>query len=79
MGTGSRALVMAVTGAAQVLLTLPAVGLVSGGKWAFLKGFVGSYRRARVAFRAAPPQAALAMGGFTSAAPLLAARAMRAQ
>jgi UDP-N-acetylglucosamine--N-acetylmuramyl-(pentapeptide) pyrophosphoryl-undecaprenol N-acetylglucosamine transferase len=61
------------------VLTLPAVGLVSGGKWAFLKGFIGSYRRARVAFRAAPPQAALAMGGFTSAAPLLAARAMRAQ
>ena len=61
------------------VLTLPAVGLVSGGKLAFLGGFVRSYRRARAAFRDAPPQAALAMGGFTSAAPLLAARRMGAQ
>jgi UDP-N-acetylglucosamine--N-acetylmuramyl-(pentapeptide) pyrophosphoryl-undecaprenol N-acetylglucosamine transferase len=61
------------------VLMLPAVGLVSGGKMAFLNGFIRSYRGAQAAFRTAPPQAALAMGGFTSAAPLLAARRMRAQ
>jgi len=61
------------------VLTLPAVGLVSGGKVAFLRGLIRSYRRARVAFAIAPPQAALAMGGFTSAAPLLAARRLGAQ
>jgi UDP-N-acetylglucosamine--N-acetylmuramyl-(pentapeptide) pyrophosphoryl-undecaprenol N-acetylglucosamine transferase len=61
------------------VLTLPAVGLVSGGKMAFLSGFIRSYRRARAAFAGAPPQAALAMGGFTSAAPLLAARRLGAQ
>lgn len=61
------------------VLTLPAVGLVSGGKMAFLRGLIRSYRGARAAFATAPPQAALAMGGFTSAAPLLAARRLGAQ
>lgn len=56
------------------VLTLPAVGLVSGGKLAFMVGFIRSYWRARAAFCTAAPQAALAMGGFTSAAPVLAAR-----
>lgn len=61
------------------VLTLPAVGLVSGARMAFLRGLIRSYRRARAAFAATPPQAALAMGGFTSAAPLLAARRLGAQ
>ena len=61
------------------VLTLPAVGLEAGRKMAFLSGFIRAYRSARSAFRAETPQAALAMGGFTSAAPLLAARRARAQ
>ena len=56
------------------ILTLPAVGLKRGGKWAFLRGFIQSYRVAARRFRSCPPQAALAMGGFTSAPPILAAR-----
>jgi UDP-N-acetylglucosamine--N-acetylmuramyl-(pentapeptide) pyrophosphoryl-undecaprenol N-acetylglucosamine transferase len=56
------------------VLTLPAVGLVAGRRMAFITGFIRSYRRARTAFRTAPPHAALAMGGFTSAAPVLAAK-----
>jgi UDP-N-acetylglucosamine--N-acetylmuramyl-(pentapeptide) pyrophosphoryl-undecaprenol N-acetylglucosamine transferase len=54
--------------------TLPAVGLTRGGEIAFARGFVRSYRAARRLFRSSPPQAALAMGGFTSAPPILAAR-----
>jgi UDP-N-acetylglucosamine--N-acetylmuramyl-(pentapeptide) pyrophosphoryl-undecaprenol N-acetylglucosamine transferase len=53
---------------------LPAVGLKRGGEVAFLKGFARSYQTARRLFRTCPPQAALAMGGFTSAPPILAAR-----
>ena len=58
--------------------TLPAVGLTRGGGLAFARGFIASYRAARRQFRASPPQAALAMGGFTSAPPLLAARRLGA-
>jgi UDP-N-acetylglucosamine--N-acetylmuramyl-(pentapeptide) pyrophosphoryl-undecaprenol N-acetylglucosamine transferase len=53
---------------------LPAVGLERGRRWAFLRGFIKSYLAAQSLYRAAPPAAALAMGGFTSAPPLLAAR-----
>ena len=60
-------------------LTLPAVGLKRGGQWAFLRGFIRSYRAAARQFRSCPPQAALAMGGFTSAPPILAARRAGAQ
>lgn len=55
------------------IVTLPAVGLSGGNKLAFLRGFVQSYRAARRHFRPHPPQAVLAMGGFTSAPPVLAA------
>lgn len=55
--------------------TLPAVGLVSMNVPVFLKGFWQSYRAARKMFRDKPPRAVLAMGGFTSAPPVLAARA----
>lgn len=61
------------------VLTLPAVGLTRGRWFAFLRGFVQSYRAALKAFAVAPPQAALAMGGFTSAPPLLAAKRLGAQ
>lgn len=54
--------------------TLPAVALQSGQRFAFLRGFWKSWRTARQFFRTRRPQAALAMGGFTSAPPILAAR-----
>jgi UDP-N-acetylglucosamine--N-acetylmuramyl-(pentapeptide) pyrophosphoryl-undecaprenol N-acetylglucosamine transferase len=56
------------------ILTLPAVGLARGQRLAFLRGFYLSYRAAKRSFQERPPDAALAMGGFTSAAPILAAR-----
>ncbi len=56
------------------VVTLPAVGLSRGGEFAFLCGFLDSFRASRRAFRGRSPYAALAMGGFTSAPPLLAAR-----
>jgi UDP-N-acetylglucosamine--N-acetylmuramyl-(pentapeptide) pyrophosphoryl-undecaprenol N-acetylglucosamine transferase len=60
------------------VLTLPAVGLTRGRGLAFARGFSRSYRSAKRAFVAHRPQAALAMGGFTSAPPLLAARRLGA-
>ncbi|HEY5912821.1 MAG TPA: UDP-N-acetylglucosamine--N-acetylmuramyl-(pentapeptide) pyrophosphoryl-undecaprenol N-acetylglucosamine transferase [Verrucomicrobiae bacterium] len=56
------------------VVTLPAVGLVLGRMLGFWRGFRDSYRRVRLEFTARPPQAVLAMGGFTSAPPILAAR-----
>ena len=56
------------------ILTLPAVGLTRNGRIAFVRGFAQSYCAARKTFKSHPPQAALAMGGFTSAPPILAAR-----
>ncbi len=61
------------------IVTLPAVGLTRGGEVAFLRGFARSYRAAKAVFGACPPQAALAMGGFTSAPPVLAARRLGAR
>lgn len=60
------------------VLTLPAVGLTRGRLWEFLRGFRRSYFVARASFRVCAPHAALAMGGFTSAPPLLAVRRRRA-
>jgi UDP-N-acetylglucosamine--N-acetylmuramyl-(pentapeptide) pyrophosphoryl-undecaprenol N-acetylglucosamine transferase len=56
------------------LVTLPAVGLQRGEKWAFLRGFSQSWKTARRAFKSRRPNAVLAMGGFTSAPPVLAAK-----
>jgi UDP-N-acetylglucosamine--N-acetylmuramyl-(pentapeptide) pyrophosphoryl-undecaprenol N-acetylglucosamine transferase len=61
------------------VVTLPAVGLKRGGEIAFVRGFSRSYRAAKRLFKSNPPQAALAMGGFTSAAPVLAARRAKAR
>ncbi len=61
------------------VVTLPAVGLTRGRLLAFLSGFAQSYRAARRAFLPQPPAAALAMGGFTSAPPVLAARRLGAR
>ncbi len=55
--------------------TLPAVGLMRHGFPAFLSGCWKSYRLCRSLFRNRPPQAVLAMGGFTSAPPVLAGKA----
>lgn len=54
--------------------TLPAVGLSRGGVGRFAAGFVRSWAAARTLFRATPPRAVLAMGGFTSAPPVLAGK-----
>lgn len=59
--------------------TLPAVGLSAGKRLAFLQGFVLSYRASSRLFKAQPPAAALAMGGFTSAPPILAAKRLGAR
>jgi len=56
------------------IVTLPAVGLKRGAEIAFVRGFIRSYRTAAKLCKSRPPQAALAMGGFTSAPPILAAR-----
>jgi UDP-N-acetylglucosamine--N-acetylmuramyl-(pentapeptide) pyrophosphoryl-undecaprenol N-acetylglucosamine transferase len=60
------------------IVTLPAVGLVRGNLAGFFKGFRVSYREAKRVFAQRPPRAVLAMGGFTSAPPVLAARKFRA-
>lgn len=59
--------------------TLPAAGLQRGGGLAFVRGFTCSYRTVRTIFRSRPPQAVLAMGGFTSAPPILAGKRIGAQ
>ena len=56
------------------IVTLPAVGLKRGGEIAFVRRFICSYRAAAKLFKSRPPHAALAMGGFTSAPPILAAK-----
>jgi UDP-N-acetylglucosamine--N-acetylmuramyl-(pentapeptide) pyrophosphoryl-undecaprenol N-acetylglucosamine transferase len=55
--------------------TLPAVGMTRGKLLSFVGGFWKSYRAAKKLFRDRTPQAVLAMGGFTSAPPVLAGRA----
>ncbi len=70
----------AVKCASQVdVVTLPAVCLKRGSEIAFIRGFSQSYRLSRKLFRWLKPEAALAMGGFTSAPPILAAKAARAR
>jgi UDP-N-acetylglucosamine--N-acetylmuramyl-(pentapeptide) pyrophosphoryl-undecaprenol N-acetylglucosamine transferase len=56
------------------IITLPAVALQRGNWPAFCRGFWQSWRAAQKLFKGRPPQAALAMGGFTSAPPILAAK-----
>ena len=56
------------------IVTLPAVALQRGSRLAFLRGCWQSWRASRRLFRSRPPHAVLAMGGFTSAPPILAAR-----
>jgi UDP-N-acetylglucosamine--N-acetylmuramyl-(pentapeptide) pyrophosphoryl-undecaprenol N-acetylglucosamine transferase len=59
--------------------TVPAIGLVAGHRLAFLRGCVRSYAACRRLFQQHPPCATLAMGGFTSAPPVLAAKRIGAR
>jgi UDP-N-acetylglucosamine--N-acetylmuramyl-(pentapeptide) pyrophosphoryl-undecaprenol N-acetylglucosamine transferase len=61
------------------IITLPAVALQRGHRLAFLRGFVQSWLAARNYFQSWSPHAVLAMGGFTSAPPVLAARRVGAK
>jgi UDP-N-acetylglucosamine--N-acetylmuramyl-(pentapeptide) pyrophosphoryl-undecaprenol N-acetylglucosamine transferase len=61
------------------IFTLPAVGLQNRNYFSFAKNFWKSFYSARKIFRRRKPDAVLAMGGFTSAPPILAARKFRAQ
>ena len=54
--------------------TLPAVGLQNRNYYSFARSFWNSFRAARRIFAQKNPAAVLAMGGFTSAPPALAAR-----
>jgi UDP-N-acetylglucosamine--N-acetylmuramyl-(pentapeptide) pyrophosphoryl-undecaprenol N-acetylglucosamine transferase len=56
------------------IFTLPAVGLQNRNYLSFALSFWNSSRAARKIFKSRPPRAVLAMGGFTSAPPVLAAR-----
>jgi len=55
------------------IFTLPAVGLQNRNYLSFALSFWNSSRAARKIFKSRPPRAVLAMGGFTSAPPVLAA------
>src|SRR5476649_2198471 len=61
------------------IFTLPAVGLQNRNYFSFAKSFWQSWRAAKKIFQARPPQAVLAMGGFTSAPPILAGNAFCAK
>ena len=61
------------------VVTLPAVGLTRGGFFGFVSGFRKSHRAAKDLFQKKIPQAVLAMGGFTSAPPILAGKKLGAK
>lgn len=61
------------------VFTLPAVGLQNRNYFSFASSFWNSFRAARKIFRQRRPDAVLAMGGFTSAPPILAARKFRSK
>jgi UDP-N-acetylglucosamine--N-acetylmuramyl-(pentapeptide) pyrophosphoryl-undecaprenol N-acetylglucosamine transferase len=61
------------------IATLPAVGLQGRNYYSFARGFWNSWRASKKLFGAQPPHAMLAMGGFTAAPPVLAARSLGAK
>jgi len=61
------------------IVTLPAVGLQNRNYFSFARSFVKSWLAARKAFSDRKPAAALAMGGFTSAPPIFAAKQLGAK
>jgi UDP-N-acetylglucosamine--N-acetylmuramyl-(pentapeptide) pyrophosphoryl-undecaprenol N-acetylglucosamine transferase len=63
---------------AMRVLTLPAVALQNRGWSSFLRGSWQSYRSCRKSFAELRPLAVLAMGGFTSAPPVLAGKRLGA-
>jgi UDP-N-acetylglucosamine--N-acetylmuramyl-(pentapeptide) pyrophosphoryl-undecaprenol N-acetylglucosamine transferase len=56
------------------IFTLPAVALQNRNYFSFARSCWQSWRAAKKIFQGRPPQAVLAMGGFTSAPPVLAGR-----
>src|ERR1035437_10175620 len=56
------------------IFTLPAVALQNRNYFSFARSFVKSWLSARKIFQQRRPAAVLAMGGFTSAPPILAAK-----
>jgi UDP-N-acetylglucosamine--N-acetylmuramyl-(pentapeptide) pyrophosphoryl-undecaprenol N-acetylglucosamine transferase len=60
------------------IFTLPAVALQNWNYFSFALSFWKSFCAARKIFKARPPHAVLAMGGFTSAPPILAVRKLGA-
>ena len=60
------------------VITLPAVGLTGRNVLKFAAASLRSYRAAKAVFRPRPPQAVLAMGGFTSAPPVVAGQRLGA-
>lgn len=60
-------------------ITLPAVALERGRKMEFVAGFLKAYHTCRNIFAKDPPVAVLAMGGFTSAPPVIAGRRANAK
>src|SRR5688572_29075582 len=62
------------TASGMEVVSLPALPLLRGNFGRFFKGFWLSLRQARQYFRTRRPAAVLAMGGFTSAAPILAGK-----
>jgi UDP-N-acetylglucosamine--N-acetylmuramyl-(pentapeptide) pyrophosphoryl-undecaprenol N-acetylglucosamine transferase len=63
----------------MAVFTLPAVGLQNRNYFSFAGSFLKSLRAARNLFRQRQPAAVLAMGGFTSAPPIFAARNLGAK
>jgi UDP-N-acetylglucosamine--N-acetylmuramyl-(pentapeptide) pyrophosphoryl-undecaprenol N-acetylglucosamine transferase len=61
------------------IVTLPAVGLQNRNYFSFGGSFLKSWLAARKVFQHRKPAAALAMGGFTSAPPIFAARQLGAK
>ncbi len=61
------------------LVTLPAVALQNRNYISFAHSFWQSWRASRKIFKDHPPQAVLAMGGFTGAPPVLAAKKFHAK
>jgi UDP-N-acetylglucosamine--N-acetylmuramyl-(pentapeptide) pyrophosphoryl-undecaprenol N-acetylglucosamine transferase len=56
------------------IITLPAVALQNRNYLSFARSFWQSWRASRKIFKSHPPRAVLAMGGFTGAPPVLAAK-----
>jgi UDP-N-acetylglucosamine--N-acetylmuramyl-(pentapeptide) pyrophosphoryl-undecaprenol N-acetylglucosamine transferase len=61
----------------MTVVTLPAVGLSGKNYLAFTSKFLKSFMAARKLFKAKPPQAVLAMGGFTAVPPVIAGKLSR--